>query len=325
MMKRKIIFKCKTGSHLYGTNLPTSDDDYLGVFLPSREDLLGLNTAPKELQENVKVTTTDRNGLGDVDCKFLSLQHFFRLCLEGQPIAIELLYAPGTVTTPEWETIMENKEMLLSRKGIRPFLGFALSQANKSKLKGGNLLQIRNLIKELTPVNEKSLNTRTIEECIEGVSVTNDSVLIYGVEVKKTIADDKKTEVLEIAGRKFNMGVRLKMFLKALVYMESRYGDRADSAAEKGVDCKSLSHAYRLVSQAEEFLTTGLLTFPRPDADFLKEVRSGQYQTDFREEINEKIDYIKNVVEPVSPLRPKPDFSRVEELCVGMLAAHLGA
>ena len=325
MVGRKIIFKCKTGSHLYGTNLPTSDDDYTGVFLPSSEDLLGVNTAPKELKENVKVTPTDRNGVGDVDCKYLSLQHFLGLCLQGQSIAIELLYAPALVITPEWETLMENKEALLSRKGISPFLGFALSQANKSALKGGNLTHIRNLIKELTPVKERSLNTKTIRDCIEGVGVDGKTVLIYGIEVKKTIADDKKTEVLEVAGRKFNLGVRVKMFLKALEHMVSTYGSRSETAAEKGVDCKSLCHAYRLVSEAEEFLSTGHITFPRPDAPFLKEVRLGQYQTDFREEIYGKIDYIKNVVEPVSPLRKKPDFEKVNELCVGLLAAHLGA
>lgn len=35
-----IAFECLFGSHLYGTSTENSDTDYLGVFIPSREEIL---------------------------------------------------------------------------------------------------------------------------------------------------------------------------------------------------------------------------------------------------------------------------------------------
>jgi predicted nucleotidyltransferase len=321
---RKVIFKCVTGSRLYGTNLPSSDEDYTGVFLPAPEDLLGLNTAPKEITDNIKKTLTARNGKGDVDCKYLSLHHFLKLVLEGQSIATELFFVPDNLVllrTPEWDRVRAHTSDMFSRKGVTPFLGFAAAQAYKSTIKGSNLTLIRKLIIILRPVMENSLNTRTLSETFD----TNEpaEVTITGVAINKKMADDNKTEVLEIAGRCFNLGIRLKMFVKALEKMESRYGSRSDTAAEKGIDHKSLCHAYRLLSEAEEFLLHQKITFPRPDAEFLKQVRRGVYTADFRQEITSRIETIRKVAVPESKLPAKPAFKKVNELCMEMMKEHL--
>jgi len=322
---RKVIFKCITGSHLYGTNLPTSDDDYTGIFLPTKEDLLGLNHPPKEITENIKATSSTRNAKGDVDCKYLSLHHFLRLCMQGQSIATELFFVPEAQTleaTEEWKELKENKHLLLSRKGISPFIGFAIAQANKSEIKGGNLAQIRELIAVLRlELESKGASTRLLSDTFDEITLTQ--INIRGVLVKKALADDGKTEVVEIAGRCFNFGIRLKMFVLALEKMESRYGSRSENAAQQGIDYKSLCHAYRLVSEAEEFLLHGSITFPRPDREFLKSIRRGEYKVDFREEINAKIDYIKTEIEPLSPLQAEPNFKRVNELCMGMVLKEM--
>ena len=42
-MKNKVILKIRAGSHLYGLNTPTSDEDFIGVYLSTPEELLGLN------------------------------------------------------------------------------------------------------------------------------------------------------------------------------------------------------------------------------------------------------------------------------------------
>ena len=35
-----ILFLCKFGSHLYGTNTPESDEDFKGVYLPTLEQCI---------------------------------------------------------------------------------------------------------------------------------------------------------------------------------------------------------------------------------------------------------------------------------------------
>lgn len=37
----RTIFKAIVGSQAYGTNIPTSDTDYKGVYMQSEDDLLG--------------------------------------------------------------------------------------------------------------------------------------------------------------------------------------------------------------------------------------------------------------------------------------------
>ena len=322
---RKVIFKCVTGSHLYGTNLPTSDDDYTGVFLPSTEDLLGLKHMPKEITDNIKITDSVRNAKGDVDCKYLSLPHFLRLAMEGQSIAIELFFVPEDKileATPEWHTLTANKEHIFSRKGIAPFIGFAMAQANKSEIKGLNLAKIRGLIAILrTELEKHGSTTRLLCDVFDDVTMTD--INIKGIRVNKRLADDRKTDVIEIAGRCFNLNIRLKMFVLALEKMESRYGSRSENAAKEGIDYKSLCHAYRLVSEAQEFLLYQTITLPRPDANFLKSIRQGEYQTNFRDEINNKIAYIKEEIEPKSTLRQKTGFNQVNKLCMEILAEHI--
>src|SRR6185295_2074802 len=151
MSKRKIIFKARVGSHLHGTNTPTSDEDFLGVFLPSTEDLLGMQNRPSEMTENKKLSETARNTKGDVDCKFLALYEFFRQAAQGQSQAVELFFVPDEhvmLTTPEWEFIKQHKEIFLSKKTISPIIGFAIAQVHKSKIKGDNLNKINHLISE---------------------------------------------------------------------------------------------------------------------------------------------------------------------------------
>ena len=109
MANRKIIFKARVGSHLYGTNRPESDEDFLGVFLPSTDDLLRLQECPREMTENKKVSEGDRNTKGDIDCKYFSLKQFLKLAGEGQSIALELFFVPKehTITMePEWLQIL---------------------------------------------------------------------------------------------------------------------------------------------------------------------------------------------------------------------------
>jgi predicted nucleotidyltransferase len=55
-----IIFKTQFGSHVYGTNLPTSDLDYKAIYIPEPKELL-LGKVKETIQEGTKVDKTQRN------------------------------------------------------------------------------------------------------------------------------------------------------------------------------------------------------------------------------------------------------------------------
>src|SRR5690606_22420711 len=98
---------------------------------------------------------------GDVDCKFFYLPRFIQLAAQGQPGQLEMLFAPDEMVlekTDEWLCIKENIDLFKSKKGITPFIGFALSQAHKAVIKGENLNLIRDLIEVLSSKTPTELN-----------------------------------------------------------------------------------------------------------------------------------------------------------------------
>lgn len=332
MDERKIIFKAKVGSHLHGTATEKSDDDFLGVFIPSQKDLLGLQNRPSEWSENVKVSTSARNQQGDTDCKYLALYEFFNQAAKGQSQALELLFIPeaNIVTkTVEWDTILANKELFITQKGILPIIGFAVAQMNKATIKGSNLNKINALIvacDERIAVND---GREAIVSCVEWPGdffegePGGPNAGLFGLPVR-IFTNLNGYKMIEIAGRDYDIGLSIKRFRHSLDILEKKYGSRVRLAAQMTYDFKSLTHAFRLISQAEEFIQNGTITFPRPDVNFLLKVKQGLYEGNVSEEINGKLDNLKQNLIPKSSLKPEPDYSKIDKLCTKMLADSLG-
>ena len=101
-------------------------------------------------------------------------------------------------------------------------------------------------------------------------------------------------------------------------------GSRTADAADNGYDYKSLLHCIRLLYQAEEFLLTGHLTFPRPPAeiDHLMSIRHKQWPEgdfDLQQYILDWEDRIKKDIIPKSPLPKKPNWVKINRLCTELL------
>lgn len=85
-----ILYSTLFGSHLYGTNIDTSDYDYKHIALPSLNDML----IGKPLQNVVKQTNTDgKNSNKDVDNEYIPIQIFAKHFLEGQIYALEIAFS----------------------------------------------------------------------------------------------------------------------------------------------------------------------------------------------------------------------------------------
>ncbi len=323
MKARKIIFESRVGSHLYGTNTPASDEDYRGVYLPSTEDLLGVQSAPGEWDASVKTSDGARNAAGDVDRKFYSIKKFIDLACQGQPGQLEMMFAPVNMVllaTPEWDAIQQCRNMFISKTGIKPFLGFATSQAHKAAIKGENLILIRELIKVLAD----AINRQSRVVVSDLMSAPTDGKTVIDGQVTVThIRNDRGFTLIEVAGRQFDSGLLCKSLLESLKSMESRYGTRSDAAAAKGYDYKSLSHAVRLISEAEEFLLRGTLTFPRPDAAFLLQVKRGEIDRDWFGFLFGEIERLEQDVLPQSQLTAQPNRSALNQLCIDILTRHV--
>lgn len=336
MQERKIICEITTGSHLYGTNRPESDMDKTGVFLPSRHDLLQIQNCPSEFTKNIKVTDTIRNGLGDVDAKYFSIKRFMQLATEGQPGQLELMFAPyhlWSVKSPEWLTILKNREIFLSQKGVAPFVGFATAQAHKATVKGDNLSLIRQVIAWGTEIH--GFRGKAAREKLSVVApviwdnTTKQGWMHFGGGLcAKTFVNEQGYPIVEVAGRKYDINLMTKTFLGNMKELQGRYGNRSKEAAEKGYDTKSLMHAYRLLFEAEEFLKTGYITLPlSPEhRELLMMIRNDQLNYTMDEHhrnLTEHIAILKDKIAPRSVLPKEPDWGKVNKLCEQMLWDYL--
>lgn len=334
MAERKIICEIQVGSHLYGTNRPDSDKDFQGVFLPSSQDLLGLQEAPKEWSRNIKVSDGPRNTKDDVDRKFFNLKRFMHLAAEGQPGQLEMLFAPSNMIvshTPEWLYLQSvARPMFLSRQSIAPLIGFSLSQAHKATLKGENLRLIREVLEWSKILMPEALNGSVLSNAVD----KRDSLkLSFGGPVLKVVTNDQGFRTIEIGGRNYDVNLKTQRFLNNLRELESKYGARSRAAADSAFDFKSLMHAYRLLGEAKELLLTGKITLPRPaeEVAFLRRfIKSDQNPNpglgeghDYFADIQNRITELREVIEPQSPLPEEPDHKRINELCIKMLSKHL--
>ena len=111
------------GSHAYGTNIPTSDTDYSGVFVQNLDSILGISY--------VDQINDDKN-----DIVIYELRRFLELLAKNNPTVLELLNTPEDCVIykhPLFDKILENKDNLLTKICANSFGGYAKEQISKAK------------------------------------------------------------------------------------------------------------------------------------------------------------------------------------------------
>ena len=310
-MGRKTIFKCIHGSHLYGLNTEKSDQDFKGIVIPSKEEIIN-NTAPKtSYDEQTKKDPKGKNSAGDIDSTFFTLKSFLRLCEEGQTVASEMLFCPESLwveSSPLWLEILSHREKLLHR-GVSAFYGYARKQAYRYSVKGVRIEAAKLMLQWAETVPDHERLTKylpSLEAFVQShqnlKSSDNTPLLSF-----TTCIGPKGESVphLEICGRRYPFTLTGKYFKQQLSRTLEDYGKRSLMAYEnKGADFKALSHALRVGYQAVELLSTGKLTFPRPEKEYLLSVKQGKvpYQ-----EIETEIELFLSKIEAAGKLSTLPE------------------
>lgn len=110
----------QVGSHAYGLNTETSDEDFRGIFLPLPEYVIGLKTV-----EQVKI-------LGD-DWVSHNIQQFVHILIKQNPTFMELLFIENPIyKLPMWDDILPHLKTLIHRGAFKPYSAYVRSQLAKS-------------------------------------------------------------------------------------------------------------------------------------------------------------------------------------------------
>lgn len=315
------IIEMKFGSHLYGTTTPNSDTDYKAIYIPTAQQIADGHWQKTIVRSRGK-DKGERNTKDDIDIEIFSLDRFMELLGEGQTVALDMLFAPKNMYQPLsngdhsshiWQMILDHKDKIVNKK-VSSFIGYARKQAAKYGVKGSRMEALKQVLDLLNSKPDKysRMDAYTdelsdlIEKNLEVVSL--EKIPLIRFESLHNPHQDVMVPHLQVCGKNYPMRERIKDVAQKLQYRYNEYGERAVKAhLNGGKDYKALSHAVRVNSQGLELLRTGTITFPRPDAGLLLQVKNGMLAW---EPLSEMIEQgLKDLVEAekVSTLRSEPD------------------
>lgn len=195
MKDYRIILKFLTGSHLYGTNTPTSDKDFVSVFMPTEDELLGLR------EEHIIEDRTNPGFIGskkntfsnradNVDHTYYSLHKFAELARQNNPNIIELLFAPKRNVLEcdrIGEMFLDSRDLFVSNRCYNTFKGYAQGQRKKLETKKTNMTGRQDLVKWYG--YDTKFASHLIRILFEGTQLLTEGFITFPLGNTKTLKD----------------------------------------------------------------------------------------------------------------------------------------
>jgi hypothetical protein len=306
------------GSHLFGTNVETSDRDFKSVCLPSGEDILLQQV--KRVAHNAP--SKERNQPEQEDIEFLSLQQYLKMLCEGQTVAVDMLFVPreyyveGTLG-PEWYAVFNNRNRFL-HSNIDIFTNFAKSQARRYSIKAERLTAVEaahGFFAAMEGLHGPSTKVAQVKMDLMGMACEHSQEVMSFHHIANPGRNGAGVEHFECCDRKVPMGATVKEAANIYQKASEFYGKRARLAQQMGgQDWKAMSHAVRILREAEELLLGGQITFPRPEAKLLLQIRKGELPHEKVLELIEKGIEIAELCKVATNLPEQPDYDFADEL-----------
>ena len=313
---RKEIFRCRVGSHLYGLTTPESDEDFISVFIPSGEDLLGLHPV-KQIDSSTKKSNEDRrNTKDDTDDKAYALQEVLKLLLANNPNIVELLFVNREniiVCEPEFQTLIDNYDKIISTRVLNTFTGYSFSQKKKLMVKKeryGSLVQ-----------SVDYMENEFVEAIIDSKSKLTETEATYlNKNLRYYTGSKGNTE-------SFHRGMPTKVIYEQIKAERDKYGWRVktDSFNKLGWDIKFGYHLIRILSEGIQLLTKGFLEFPI-GGDAKRDIMAIRSQEVSYEDLLDLFDKYNDEClrsSEKTTLRSKPDHKWANRYLIKTLTEHI--
>jgi hypothetical protein len=313
-----ILFEAISGSRAYGTNKPTSDTDYRGVYLAPLHQVMGFN-----YQDQVNDDTNDT--------VFYELKRFLDLVAKQNPNILEMLYMPeDCIITrhPLLDELFENRQKFLTKTCLQSFAGYAVSQIKKAKglnkkinnpqpvkretpldycyfMEDGKSVPARDFLKDrgydqkycgLVALNHMRFTyavyydrTRHLNDTINTTIPTSYDPykgIIQSEELSNDVSLSAVPKHAHLLGYMvFNRDayeVHCRVYKEYQEWVLKRNPDRYQVTIENGndYDAKNMMHCIRLIRVAREIATDKIINVRRPDREELMFIRNGQAKYD---------------------------------------------
>ena len=278
---------CVSGSHLYGTNLPSSDRDFKCIYVPTLQSLVfGEGIRNKKALPSGKASG-DKMSAEEIETEYIPVQTFINDLYGGQTYAYELAFALDSTNGLVWPE-SEQDDDLLQRLinfcnqmrsqhlfgSTRAMTSYAMTQAEKYGLKSSRYKKLRDAHAFFSSFDRSAvINTLDLSQGLaEG----------FFKSVAQISKNDKHGIIpgIVVNHLKFPWTVTCGTVVDSLKSNLSSYGERSIVSSSSCADLKAIMHAVRICKQAIEMLETNALVFPVKHAEFLKGIRLGAVSVD---------------------------------------------
>lgn len=307
----RTIFLVRHGSHAYGLNIPTSDEDYKGICVKPKECYLGF----MKTFEQYEHMGSKSDGIDKV---IYSLDKFAKLAADCNPNIIEVLHVSDkdVLFCDEFgEALRSIRDDFLSKKAKFTFSGYAHAQLNRIKTHRSWLL---------TP--PKAAPARK-DFCLSETSRISHSELgAFDACIKDGIEIEMSKDVLTLFTREKQYQAAKVHYDQYINWTKARNPQRAELEAKFGYDTKHGMHLLRLQRMAKEILAEHSVYVDRHvrgDRDELLDVRSGRRSYESLIDEAERLERDCEELYKTSTLRKEPDRTMLDNFIVDMTERYL--
>lgn len=300
------------GSHLYGTNTPTSDTDFGGVFVADKRYYTGLGQVEEVDLSIVDKKENGRNSEDAVDRKFYEVRKFVKLAMDNNPNIIEQMFIP----TDKLIYSTDVGFYLLQHAHIFPwvgcydkFVGYAVSQKKKMIIKRDNMSAIEDALDCFKTMDPKEY----VAEHVKGLEVQG-----FVTKVKE--------QHIQIGDMHVQKNDTFKQAVRKLEERRGKFSGRhSDFVSKYGYDTKFASHLIRLLTEGGELLRTGKLLFPLHNAEEILAIKNGNLTVHEVLEYAEELEDTMRGLKEKTSLPKKPQYDKVEKCLMQIVEmAHEG-
>lgn len=325
----QILCHLNFGSHLYGTNTPDSDLDIRTIFWPNAiQKMIGNPETSHKLKlhaDGSLAGVNDPMGRGCLEEEFIPVDEFFRSVSIGECKAVETFFAiiGGRTTFVDamfHQLCLDFYETFKNKLPHSGMVGFAKKSTLDYVHRANRLHNVEKILKFFTDNGfSMSSNLRLDSQFGNGTVFSTfkeevlrnfeqyEEVSFTTCKVSNSQSNSLELEAIQIAGRTIMDRTPIKAVLQLLNGIVKDYGRRVKTIENNSiVEWKSIAHAVRSYGQAIELNETSKITFPRPDTEFLIQVKSGQVNA------QEVLDVLALLDEKLDTFQEKPNIVLTE-------------
>ena len=279
------IYKVRTGSHLYGTNVKESDEDFNGIFIPTKDYVMGIKRCEQVIL-STKTSQSVRNSKGDIDYTVYSLIKFIHLAIGNNPNIIELFFVehPCVLYCDELgKELKGSYPLFISLKAYHTFKNYSYNQRKKAKNK-----TLIKLYKKLKKEIKKRCLQKNLNICEEEIMQDLNVDEIFNMDLTKIIDQN-------------------------LIKLYKRINKKI---------WKYCSHLIRLLLECQQLLTEGRLTFPLPQNNLVRDIKIGRYSLEWVLNKASELEKLVDMAYANSKLQQSANIKEINKLQIRLLEKY---